>query len=89
MCEKSKLSQNATIKHKHNRHLILYWPKTVTKVAENYLYVTRNLFAEIGGYIGIFWGFSLLNVADAVVDIFNRCFGKSKKTKKHKLSFVA
>ena len=55
----------------YERILKIYWPQTVTRVTEKDLYVSRNLFAEIGGYVGIFWGFSLLNLVDAVVVVVN------------------
>merc|ERR1712012_988496 len=34
--------------------LRLYFKSVVTKSQEEYLYTLRNLFAEIGGYVGIF-----------------------------------
>ena len=60
----------------YERILKVYWPQTVARVTEKDLYVLRNLFAEIGGYVGIFWGFSLLNLADAVVVVVNSCLDK-------------
>ena len=53
--------------------LRVYFPRTVTRVTEKSLYNMRNLLAEIGGYVGIFWGFSLLNLADAVVSAIMKC----------------
>ena len=59
-----------------DRILKVYWPQTVTRVTEKDLYVWRNLCAEIGGYVGMFWGFSLLNLADGVVVVIHSCLDK-------------
>ena len=53
----------------HTR-LILYFKSVVTRSSEKYLYTWRNLFAEIGGYVGIFLGFSFLSLTDAILAIF-------------------
>ena len=62
-----------TDNRKYEKTLRIYFPQRVTRVTEKGLYNMRNLLAEIGGYVGIFWGFSLLNLADAVVSIVMKC----------------
>ena len=45
-------------------YLSLYFQVVVTKSEEKRLYGWRNLFAEIGGYVGIFLGYSFLTLMD-------------------------
>ena len=45
-------------------YLFLYFQVVVTKSEEKRLYGWRNLFAEIGGYVGIFLGYSFLTLMD-------------------------
>ena len=42
----------------------IYTPRTITITEEHYLYTSVNLFAEIGGYLGLFMGYSLFNIAN-------------------------
>ena len=45
---------------------ILHFQKWIKKREEKFLYTELNLFAEIGGYVGIFLGYSLLNLVDNI-----------------------
>ena len=51
--------------------------QTVTEAVEKELYGSRSMFAEIGGFVGIFLGFSLLDLVDVLVT----AIGKSLRTK--------
>ena len=51
----------------YERILKIYWPQTVTRVTEKDLYVSRNLFAEIGGYVGMFMGWSFVSLIEDVI----------------------
>ena len=42
--------------------LYLYFPKNIAKSKEHFLYHSNNLFAEIGGYVGLLLGLSLLDL---------------------------
>ena len=43
--------------------LYLYYAPRVTQSIEHLLYTILNLFAEIGGYVGLILGYSLFHVA--------------------------
>ena len=43
---------------------VLNFKKWIKKHEEKLIYTELNLLAEIGGYVGIFLGYSLLNLAD-------------------------
>ena len=45
---------------KNDSKLMLFFKPVVTKSEEKRLYEWRNLFAEIGGYVGVFLGYSNL-----------------------------
>ena len=51
----------------------------MTKSEEKRLYLARNLFAEIGGYLGIFLGYSLLNLSSGVAQIFHKTMKALRK----------
>ena len=43
--------------------MYLYYAPRVTQSIEHLLYTILNLFAEIGGYVGLILGYSLFHVA--------------------------
>ena len=49
----------------------LYYAPRVTQTIEHFLYTTLNLFAEIGGYVGLMLGYSLLHVATLIKGSIN------------------
>ena len=53
-----KISDNETLLS------VLNFKKWIKKREEKLIYTELNLLAEIGGYVGIFLGYSLLNLAD-------------------------
>ena len=58
---------------KKTGRLYLYILPQVAKTEEHYLYTFLSLFAEIGGYVGILWGCSILNLADVLTTLFQPC----------------
>ena len=52
--------------------LRLYFKSDVPKSEEKSLYQWRNLFAEIGGYVGIFLGYSCFSFAKFVIAYVDR-----------------
>ena len=59
----AKNYQNKTIEKQSYGLLYLYYAPRVTKSIERVLYTALNLFAEIGGYVGMIMGYSLFHVA--------------------------
>ena len=51
--------------------LRLYFESIFTKSQEKYLYPLRSLFAEIGGYVGIFLGYSLLSLGEVAASFLH------------------
>lgn len=45
---------------------MFYFSMTSTKTMENYLYTFTNLFAEVGGYLGLLLGYSCLDLASSM-----------------------
>ena len=58
----AKNHQTKTIEKQSYGLLYLYYAPRVTKSIEHVLYTPLNLFAEIGGYIGLIMGYSLFHV---------------------------
>ena len=52
----------------HTR-LLIFFKGIVTKSEEKRLYTWRNLFAEIGGYVGIFLGYSFFSLGEAIARV--------------------
>ena len=50
--------------------------QTVTKAVEMDLYGSRNMFAEIGGFLGIFLGYSFLDLVDALTVVVQQSLAK-------------
>ena len=50
---------------------VLAFQKWIKKSEEKLIYTELNLLAEIGGYVGIFLGYSLLNLADNLYNFVN------------------
>ena len=62
-----KISDNETVPAQS----LLNFKKWIKKREEKLIYTELNLLAEIGGYVGIFLGYSLLNLADNVYNFIN------------------
>ena len=62
-----KISDNETVKVLS----VLNFKKWIKKHEEKLIYTELNLLAEIGGYVGIFLGYSLLNLADNLYIFIN------------------
>ena len=45
---------------------------------ERALYTSLSLFAEVGGYVGIFVGYSLLNLAEIIYNILSKGYSQSE-----------
>ena len=45
---------------------------------ERTLYSSLSLFAEVGGYVGIFVGYSLLNLAESIYNILSKGYSQSE-----------
>ena len=61
--------------------------QSVTKIVEKDLYCLRNLFAEIGGFVGIFFGSSLFDLVNLLMSGLQHRVDKNKKkfSKKKKI----
>ena len=55
---------------------ILNFQKWIKERKEKLLYTELSLFAEIGGYVGIVLGYSLLNLADNIYNFFKTRWNK-------------
>ena len=51
---------------------VFYFPQRVLKSEEKLFYTFLSLMAEIGGYVGLFLGYSILNLAEVVVRILQK-----------------
>ena len=65
------------ITDKKSKFFVIEFSQTVTRAVERDLYGSRNMFAEIGGFVGIFLGFSLLDLVDALMAILQKSVGES------------
>ena len=52
--------------------LILEFENTVKKVTSYYDYTELSSIAEVGGYIGLFLGFSLYHITDAIKYVLSK-----------------
>ena len=52
--------------------LVLYFQSRIQIGTEQYLYTVLSLFAEVGGYVGLILGYSLLNLAELIISAFDR-----------------
>ena len=59
----AKNYQNKTVEVQDYGLLYLYYAPRVTQSIEHFLYTILNLFAEIGGYVGLILGYSLFHGA--------------------------
>ena len=59
----AKNYQNKTVEAQDYGRLTLYYAPSVTQNEEHLLYTPLNLFAEVGGYVGLILGYSLFHVA--------------------------
>ena len=54
--------ENNTVNTQPYGVFYLYFPPRVSKLVERLLYTPLHLFAEVGGYLGLFLGFSLYDL---------------------------
>ena len=52
--------------------LVLYFQSRIQIGTEHYLYTVHSFFADVGGYVGLILGYSLLNIADVIVAAFHQ-----------------
>ena len=82
-CRSLSFTTSSQIVHgpawKNNSYLFLYFDNSVIKSEEKRLYLARNLFAEIGGYLGMFLGYSLLQLSDSVTRVFHKTMKALRK----------
>ena len=52
--------------------LVLYFQWRIQIGTEHYLYTVLSLFAEVGGYVSLILGYSLLNIAEVIVAAFDK-----------------
>ena len=66
-----------------SNHTILniFFKTIVTRSEEKHLYTWRNLFAEIGGYVGMFLGYSFFSIGKAIARMLKQLLEKAKGTK--------
>ena len=57
--------------------IFFYFKPIVTKSMEKHLYTWRNLFAEIGGYVGIFLGYSFVSLVESILGLFKLILEKA------------
>ena len=67
--------------NKHCDYFQIRFGQTVTEAVEKELYGSRSMFAEIGGFVGIFLGFSLLDLADVLVTALGKSLWTKNKSK--------
>ena len=67
--------------------LILYFQTRIQMGDENYLYPALSLFAEVGGFMGLILGYSILNMAEFVVSTFEK-YMLWEKWKKYTEDFI-
>ena len=72
--------------NKSKNYLYLYFQVVVTKSEEKRLYGWRNLFAEIGGYVGIFLGYSFLPLMDLFAWAYQVAMKRFAKKQKDSIS---
>ena len=72
---------NKTISVQDYALLYLYYAPRVPQSIEHWLYTVLNLFAEIGGYVGLILGYSLFNLASWISDLIETKVNQ-KETKK-------
>lgn len=53
--------------------MILRFEKDITVFKSQYSYSTLSLVAEIGGYVGLFLGVSVLQITDIITYLFRKC----------------
>ena len=56
--------------------LVLYFQSKVQTGRENYLYFLLSFFAEVGGYVGLIMGYSLLNLGEFIISTLTREMSK-------------
>ena len=52
--------------------LVLYFQSRIQIGTEHYLYTLLSFFAEVGGYVSLILGYSLLNIAEVIVAAFDK-----------------
>ena len=61
---------------------VFYFRRDVKKTTEYVLYTLLSMAAEIGGYVGLLLGASLVNLGHINSALLDICFGKSKENEK-------
>ena len=76
LCEKIKVflgGKNTGELENNDKSLVyLYFQATTQSSQEHLLYIELNLFAEIGGYLGLLLGYSLLSFAQFIGDFLEK-----------------
>ena len=52
--------------------LVLYFQSRIQTGREQYLYPVLSFFAEVGGYVGLILGYSLLNLAEVIISALDK-----------------
>ena len=68
--------------HKNYAWGVFYFRRDVKKTTEYVLYTLLSMAAEIGGYVGLLLGASLVNLGHINSALLDICFGKSKENEK-------
>ena len=66
--------------------LYIYYPSRLSKATEHWHYTTLDLFAEIGGYVGLILGYSLFNLASWMIAAVESKINKLKHTQCNQIS---
>lgn len=61
---------------------VFYFRRDIKKTTEYVLYTPLSMAAEIGGYVGLLLGASLVNLGHINSALLDMCFGKSKENEK-------
>ena len=75
----AKNYQNKTVKAEDYAKLYLYYAPRVTQNIENWLYTSLNLFAQIGGYVGLILGYSFFHILRMISSMIEAQVRKMEK----------
>ena len=67
---------------------IFFSQPTITVETEVYLYDGISFFGEVGGYMGLYLGFSMLSIYEAAEDFVARFMSKMAGRKKSRPSYL-
>ena len=68
--------ENKTVEKQPYGVYYMYFPPRVTTLVERSLYTPLNLFAEVGGYLGLLLGFSLHDLISWIIKLIEAKFMK-------------